>query len=221
MSIEGSELSALGSVPTAAGSDSPGQTPAAVTKIIAGTGISVSPAGGTGDVTVTNSAPALVTKIIAGTGISVSPAGGTGDVTVTNTAPFVTDAQTAVGETALLDLTTIADNIAISIPQRAGFYFCPFAARVFFKDITGTATAGTLTISYGNDAGHTNSGSTAFSVATVNALASILPTYATLGAGASSMIDSGTAFKVKISAVLTGVTAAHGRVVVIGFWVPV
>jgi hypothetical protein len=53
----------------------------AVTQIIAGSGIGVSPAGGTGAVTVSNTG---VTQIIAGTGVTISPAGGTGAVTVSS-----------------------------------------------------------------------------------------------------------------------------------------
>lgn len=59
MALQGSEQTGLGSVPTAAGSDSPGeQPPAGVTQIIPGPGIGVSPPGGTGAVTVTNTDPA-------------------------------------------------------------------------------------------------------------------------------------------------------------------
>lgn len=52
----------------------------AVSQLIAGTGISVSPAGGTGNVIVTNTG---VTQLVAGTGISISS--GTGSVTVSAT----------------------------------------------------------------------------------------------------------------------------------------
>jgi hypothetical protein len=51
----------------------------AVTQIVAGAGISVSPAGGTGTVTVNNTG---VTQIVAGTNVTISPVGGTGAVTV-------------------------------------------------------------------------------------------------------------------------------------------
>lgn len=53
----------------------------AVSQILAGSGISVSPGGGTGAVTVTN---AGVKSLIAGAGISLS--GATGDITIENTA---------------------------------------------------------------------------------------------------------------------------------------
>jgi hypothetical protein len=53
----------------------------AVSQILAGSGISVSPGGGTGAVTVTNLG---VKSLIAGPGISVS--GATGDITIENTA---------------------------------------------------------------------------------------------------------------------------------------
>ena len=56
-----------------------GPTPTVVSQILAGTGVTVSPTGGTGNVTVTNSG---VTQLVAGTGVTLSPAGGTGAVTV-------------------------------------------------------------------------------------------------------------------------------------------
>jgi hypothetical protein len=59
-----------------------------VTKIIAGTNITISPTSGTGAVTISASGGGGgggVTQIVAGTGISVSPSGGTGVVTVTST----------------------------------------------------------------------------------------------------------------------------------------
>ena len=55
---------------------------AGVTSIIAGTNISISPAGGTGDVTV-NALSSGITSVVAGAGISVSTSGGA--ATVTNT----------------------------------------------------------------------------------------------------------------------------------------
>lgn len=64
MALQGSEETGLGSVPTAAGSDSPGETPpTGVTQIIPGAGIGVDPPGGTGAVTVSNTAPAPVVPI--------------------------------------------------------------------------------------------------------------------------------------------------------------
>jgi len=60
--------------------NSGGGSGGSVSQIVAGTAITVSPAGGTGIVTVTN---AGVTGITAGTGISIS--GGTGNVTITAT----------------------------------------------------------------------------------------------------------------------------------------
>ena len=62
-----------------------------VDKIIAGTGISISPASGTGEVTITNTGGGGggVTKIVAGTNVTISPAGGTGVVTVNSSSPVV------------------------------------------------------------------------------------------------------------------------------------
>lgn len=59
----------------------------AVTQLVAGSGISLSPTTGLGTVTVTN---AGVTQIVAGRGISISPTGGTGAVTVNASAAPVT-----------------------------------------------------------------------------------------------------------------------------------
>lgn len=50
-----------------------------VTQLLAGTGISLSPSGGTGAVTITNTG---VTQLLAGTNVTLSPSGGTGIVTV-------------------------------------------------------------------------------------------------------------------------------------------
>ena len=68
-----------------AGSGGGGGGGGAVTQIVAGTNVTISPLGGTGAVTV-NSAAAAVTQIVAGTNITVSPVGGTGAVTVNSTA---------------------------------------------------------------------------------------------------------------------------------------
>jgi hypothetical protein len=57
-----------------------------VTQIVAGAGVSVSPVGGTGVVTISaTGGGGGVTQIIAGTGITVSPVGGTGAVTINAT----------------------------------------------------------------------------------------------------------------------------------------
>ena len=53
----------------------------AVSQIVAGTGVTISPVGGTGNVTI-NAAGAGVSQIVAGTGITISPSGGTGNVTI-------------------------------------------------------------------------------------------------------------------------------------------
>jgi hypothetical protein len=133
-------------------------------------------------------------------------------------------ADVGTGSSGLLDLTTVADNIPMTIPVRAGYYFCPFQARLFLRDTTGAAIAGTLSISYGNNATHDNGGASAISVASFNTLAGQKPAYVTLGTGSAAspeLVDAGTAFNVKISAVLTGVATAHGRIAVLGFWYPV
>jgi hypothetical protein len=62
--------------------ENPGSSVGGVTQIVAGTNVTVSPAGGTGIVTVNSTASGGVTQIIAGTNVTISPAGGTGAVTV-------------------------------------------------------------------------------------------------------------------------------------------
>jgi hypothetical protein len=58
---------------------------AGVTQIVAGTNVTISPASGTGVVTINASGGGAVDSIIAGTNISISPAGGTGNVTINAT----------------------------------------------------------------------------------------------------------------------------------------
>lgn len=65
----------------------------AVSQIVAGSGIGLSPGSGIGAVTVSN---AGVKSIIAGAGISVSPGGGTGNVTVTNTVTPAMSVKTGI-----------------------------------------------------------------------------------------------------------------------------
>ena len=55
-----------------------------VQKIVAGTGVDISPPEGTGEVTISATGGA-VQKIVAGTGVTVSPAEGTGEVTISAT----------------------------------------------------------------------------------------------------------------------------------------
>ena len=56
-----------------------------VQKIVAGTGVKVSPVEGTGEVTISATGDGVVQKIVAGTGVTVSPAKGTGEVTISAT----------------------------------------------------------------------------------------------------------------------------------------
>jgi hypothetical protein len=54
----------------------------AVTKIVAGTNVTISPTNGLGSVTINASASGGVTQIIAGSNVTISPVGGTGAVTI-------------------------------------------------------------------------------------------------------------------------------------------
>ena len=57
-----------------------------VQKIVAGTGVKVSPVEGTGEVTISaTGGGGVVQKIVAGTGVTVSPVEGTGEVTISAT----------------------------------------------------------------------------------------------------------------------------------------
>ena len=58
-----------------------------VQKIVAGTGVTVSPVEGTGEVTISTTLDpdGVVQKIVAGTGVTVSPVEGTGEVTISAT----------------------------------------------------------------------------------------------------------------------------------------
>jgi hypothetical protein len=105
-----------------------------VSQITAGTGISISPAGGTGNVTVTN---AGVTSIVAGTGITIS--GATGAVTITNTGPV------ALVPATIPDLTNwfASDNINVTAATGQISRLLdrnPWSAGVFAFNATGTAT---------------------------------------------------------------------------------
>jgi hypothetical protein len=81
-----------------------------VAQLLAGTGITLSPSGGTGTVTVTASG-AGVSQIIAGTNVTISPSGGTGAVTVN-----------ASGGSGNLTTLTFASGTTITPPN--GFETC-------------------------------------------------------------------------------------------------
>ncbi len=89
-------------------------TTSGVSKILGGTGISVSPASGVGAVTVSSTG---VTKILAGTAITISPVSGVGDVTVSATAGVDILRSPSGEDQAILPLT---DNIPLTIKGFAG-----------------------------------------------------------------------------------------------------
>jgi hypothetical protein len=115
-----------------------------VSQIVAGAGVGVSPAGGTGVVTVSNTG---VTQIVGGTGISVSPAGGTGAVTVSLSSP--SPSSGLPGTIPDLTLWWESDNILVtpgstitSLQERT-----PWITGVTGTQGPGTATASALTVS--------------------------------------------------------------------------
>ena len=126
--------------------------------------------------------------------------------------------------TGLLDLTTAADNLPISVPKRPGYIFVPTqnAGEILIHDMVGVAS-GNLQFSVGNDALHSNTmGTTTIAASFLNAISTFLPypLVATTGPGAA-LIDSNTQIVAKIVTGIGGVTSAHGYIRVSGFWVPV
>lgn len=82
-----------------------------VSQILAGTNVSVSPAGGVGTVTV-NATPVStgVTQLLAGTAIGLSPSNGTGVVTITNTGVTSLVAGTNISLTGGTGVVTISGS---------------------------------------------------------------------------------------------------------------
>ncbi len=87
-----------------------------VTQVVAGTGIAVSPPGGTGVVTV-SATTAGVTGITAGTNVTISPPGGTGNVTINATVPAPPVSSVVAGDAGITATTaggvvTVGQTIA-------------------------------------------------------------------------------------------------------------
>ena len=68
-------------------------------KIVAGTGVDISPPEGTGEVTISVTGGSGVQKIVAGTGVTVSPVEGTGEVTISATGGAVQKIVAGTGVT--------------------------------------------------------------------------------------------------------------------------
>jgi hypothetical protein len=135
-----------------------------VTQIVAGAGVSVSPVGGTGVVTISaTGGGGGVTQIIAGTGITVSPVGGTGAVTVNATAPTwatLADKDNASGPTDIalgLDAGFSQGLGAIAIGALAGNVGQATAA-IAIGGGSGTINQGACAVAVGQSAGISDQG---------------------------------------------------------------
>ena len=85
-----------------------------VSKIIAGTDISISPANGLGTVTINSTVDPGVTSIIAGDNINLVPAAGTGDVTV-GVSNVVLSVSTGDANTILIGGTNISPTVSANL----------------------------------------------------------------------------------------------------------
>lgn len=112
-----------------------------VSKIIAGTAIGVSPGGGTGNVTVSNTG---VTSIVAGSGITVSGATGAVTVSAPNASKIIQTARNTTGCT--LDGTNSFDVATMSITWPVAFADTNYTVSVTPIDPsdTGNATSGRI-----------------------------------------------------------------------------
>lgn len=139
-----------------------------VSQVSPGTGISVSPSGGQGHVTVTN---AGVTSIVAGTHVTISPSGGTGAVTVNAVIPVIRTATLTPGcttpagptGTGCTDTLTwsgggfVDTNYQVSCsggsPVTSGSSSEPNALDLTFWGTKTTTTINTETVAKGSDGG--------------------------------------------------------------------
>ena len=87
---------------------------AGVSKIIAGTDISISPAGGTGEVTINCTLDPGVTSIIAGANIALSPSSGVGAVNVSVTG-VVLDVTSGDANTITIGGTSTNPTVAANV----------------------------------------------------------------------------------------------------------
>lgn len=134
-----------------------------------------------------------------------SPAGGTG----------VLSSYT----TGLLDFTTPANNISMSIPQRPGYMFYRTSAALVIHDFAGTAT-GSLLGGIGNDVGRSNVAVVNTNASSLNTFGALAPFSIAIASPATTNLDSATQIVAQIATAPTGVTSMHGYLQVNGFWVP-
>jgi hypothetical protein len=120
-----------------------------VTQIVAGAGVSVSPVGGTGVVTISaTGGGGGVTQIIAGTGVSISPVGGTGAVTINATGGGSVTWATLGGKTGASGPSEIALGLNAGASQ--GTY------AVAIGENAGTTSQGLGAVALGYGAGNAN-----------------------------------------------------------------
>ena len=121
-----------------------------VTKIIPGTGVSVDPVSGIGDVTINNTG---VTKIVAGVGIAIDPAGGTGDVEITNTLnTLIFSGQVDVTDSSTIPVVRTDNDLYVNVGT--GTFTAEWAAITQNADTTTNANPGDYMV---KDSGHSGS----------------------------------------------------------------
>ena len=131
---------------------------------------------------------------------------------------------------ALVDFTTVADNISFTIPlTNPGHVFIPFRHNVEFLAMTGVAAASLIySIGNGNSMagdGHANVVSRALgtvSAAGLNATTAFVPIIGiqtNAGVG-GTLVDGATEIVVRVVQAPTGMTVCSARIEILGYWRP-
>lgn len=132
-----------------------------VTQLLAGTGISISPGGGTGNVTITNSG---ITSVVAGSGVSVSTSSGAATVTNIGVTSIVAGTNISIsGSTGAVTISASSGGAATAKFGGTGVdgalnissgttNFNLGGASVFIKNYTSISVTGTANITFTNPA---------------------------------------------------------------------
>ena len=120
------------------------------TKIIGGTNISVSPVGGTGEVTISATGTAAgVSRIIAGSNVAISPAGGTGDVTISASGGVTgLTAGAGIGVSGSTGAVTISNTGVTSITAGANISISGSTGSIVISGTGGGGGGGLTTTEY-------------------------------------------------------------------------